>query len=647
MKNFYRKEIDGLRALGVIGVIIYHLEFFLDNKQILPGGFLGVDIFFVVSGYLITKILHDEYNLTGSISFINFYFRRAKRLLPALIFVIFFSNFFAYKLLFPSEYDHYIKSVISSLFFVSNIFFHYSGQNYGESVISEKPLLHTWSLGVEEQFYIFFPIFLIFTLRFLNKYRVLLFILFIVFSFFLCFKISSTHPSFNFYFLTSRAWELLAGGLIVFINKYFEKFDNRAMSNLISLIGLSLIIVSFFKLDDVNKHPSTYTIIPVIGCFLILLNNDKNNYIKKFLSLSLFRGIGLISYSLYLWHYPIFVFGKISNFTGIDNQNLLAKLILLLAAFIISIISYFFIEKFFRKKINFKIINFIIGILSIYFLCIFSLNILKIKHEKQFPLIAKELKKSTWFETKQYFRPCFQRKKYFCSFNNQSENSVFLIGDSIMASLQNELKKTLISKDFQFITMTNAGCDFIKISDKDNQNIFCNSEIYKERLINIKKKPNSILIFHLNYSNKIFKSDFEAQERFVDDLYNFLDNGHKLILIYPIPQMDVHTSNILTKKIRSNKKNLDNLLKDKNNFIHIDYNQFKNDSYFILKILDKVNHPNVFKLNVEDVFCNSIIDKKCVANDEQNLFLIDNNHLSNFSANIISQKLYKIISNIN
>ncbi|MDC0417070.1 acyltransferase [Candidatus Pelagibacter sp.] len=488
MKNFYRKEIDGLRALGVIGVIIYHLEFFLDNKQILPGGFLGVDIFFVVSGYLITKILHDEYNLTGSISFINFYFRRAKRLLPALIFVIFFSNFFAYKLLFPSEYDHYIKSVISSLFFVSNIFFHYSGQNYGESVISEKPLLHTWSLGVEEQFYIFFPIFLIFTLRFLNKYRVLLFILFIVFSFFLCFKISSTHPSFNFYFLTSRAWELLAGGLIVFINKYFEKFDNRAMSNLISLIGLSLIIISFFKLDDVSKHPSTYTIIPVIGCFLILLNNDKNNYIKKFLSLSLFRGIGLISYSLYLWHYPIFVFGKISNFTGIDNQNLLAKLILLLAAFIISIISYFFIEKFFRKKINFKIINFIIGILSIYFLCIFSLNILKIKHEKQFPLIAKELKKSTWFETKQYFRPCFQRKKYFCSFNNQSENSVFLIGDSIMASLQNELKKTLISKDFQFITMTNAGCDFIKISDKDNQNIFCNSEIYKERLINIKKK---------------------------------------------------------------------------------------------------------------------------------------------------------------
>ncbi|MDC0417069.1 SGNH hydrolase domain-containing protein [Candidatus Pelagibacter sp.] len=145
----------------------------------------------------------------------------------------------------------------------------------------------------------------------------------------------------------------------------------------------------------------------------------------------------------------------------------------------------------------------------------------------------------------------------------------------------------------------------------------------------------------------MFKSDFAAQERFVDDLYNFLDNGHKLILIYPIPQMDVHTSNILTKKIRRDKKNLDNLLKDKNNFIHIDYNQFKNDSYFILKILDKVNHPNVFKLNVEDVFCNSIIDKKCVANDEQNLFLIDNNHLSNFSANIISQKLHKIISNIN
>ena len=647
MKNTYRKEIDGLRAFGIIGVIFYHLEIFINNNQFLPGGFLGVDVFFVVSGYLITKLLYEEYNLTGSFSLKNFYLRRAKRLLPALMFVVFITNFFAFILLFPSEYKHYIKSVISSFFFVSNIFFHYSGQNYGENIISEKPLLHTWSLGIEEQFYIFFPIFLLFVLKFLKNLKSLIFILIIISSFFLCLKISSTHPSFNFYFLTSRAWELLAGGLVVFINIYFKKINNKLISEFISFFGLFLIIYSFLIFDDVSRHPSTFTIFPVLGCFLILLNNSKENFVKRILSFLPLRGIGLISYSLYLWHYPIFVFGKMTNFIGIDNQYLLPKLILLLVASILSVFTYFYIENTFRRKLNFKGINFFVGIIIIYFLYFSILNTIKIEQKKQFPLIARELNKQTWFDTKQYFKPCFQRKKYFCSFNNKSKNSVILIGDSIMASLQNELKKMLVSRNYQFITMTNAGCDFINISLEDDETLFCNLNIYKERLQYIKNKPNSILIFHLNYSNEVFKNDYISQKKFISDINDFLDNNYKVILIYPIPQMNVHTSNVLSKKIRNNKKKLDNLFENYENLIQVDFNEFKEKSNFVSKILDEINHNYSFKLNVEDVFCNSIVAKKCIAHDEKNLFFIDNNHLSSFSAKIITQKIDEIISKIN
>ena len=162
MIKFYRKEIDGLRALGILGVLAYHLEILINDKQFLSGGFLGVDIFFVVSGYLITNLLYKEYKDKGKFSLLNFYHRRAKRLLPALLVVILFTTLLSYFFLFPSEYSYYLKSVTASLFFISNIFFHFSGQNYGANIISEKPLLHTWSLGVEEQFYIFFPIFFIF-----------------------------------------------------------------------------------------------------------------------------------------------------------------------------------------------------------------------------------------------------------------------------------------------------------------------------------------------------------------------------------------------------------------------------------------------------------------------------------------------------
>ncbi len=645
LKIGYRSEIDGLRALGILGVLAYHLEIFVNEKQLLPGGFLGVDIFFVVSGYLITSLLYEEYKIKGNFSLLNFYFRRAKRLLPVLIIVILFTSLLSYFYFFPSEYSYYLKSVTSSFFFVSNIFFHYSGQSYGENIISEKPLLHTWSLGVEEQFYIFFPLFLLIILKYFEKYKIFLLSIIIFSSLLFSLKISSTNPSFNFYFLTSRIWELLVGAIIVFWKdniRFFEVLNK----NVISLFGFILIIFSFFYFKEVNNHPSFFTILPVFGCFLILLDKSKDNFINKILSFKILRGLGLISYSLYLWHYPLLVFGKITNFTGVENDNLVFKFLIILIAIILSIITFFFIENFFRKKFEIKAILFFPTIILIYLVCIFSLYNVQRLQEKQFPLISKEFKSRTWFETKQFLRPCFQRKKYFCSFNSKNQKSVFLIGDSVMASLQNELKKGLSNKNLNFITMTNAGCDYVKISKKKNETIFCNNSIYNERLKKIKQSTNSILIIHINYNNKIFKKDDVSQNNFINDINMLLSLGQKIILVYPLPQMDVHTSNLLSKKYLLLKDNFTNFLNNEDNFISIDFEEFKNKSNHVTNLLDQINHKNIIKLNVDNIFCNNQLKGKCLAHDDKNLLFIDNSHLSNFSANLVSKELLKIIDRI-
>ena len=185
IKLTYRPEIDGLRALAVVSVIIYHLEFFFLESKVLQGGFIGVDIFFVISGYLITSILIKEVSLKGKFSLLDFYERRARRILPALFVTISISIFFAWKYLIPSFFIQFVESAISSVFFFSNYFFYFEGLIYNNQESLLKPLLHTWSLSVEEQFYIFFPISLILINKFLNRKFFLFFILSFILSFFL------------------------------------------------------------------------------------------------------------------------------------------------------------------------------------------------------------------------------------------------------------------------------------------------------------------------------------------------------------------------------------------------------------------------------------------------------------------------------
>ena len=374
----YRPEIDGLRAISIISVVIYHAQLKLNNNVIFSGGFLGVDIFFVISGYLICSIIFKELLEKKSFSFKNFFVRRARRILPALIFLIFISSFFSYFILQPSALSNFSKSSISSIFFSSNIFFWQVDSMYMAESQLLNPLLHTWSLSVEEQFYLFFPV-VIFLIFKIDKKFLFPFILLLMFlSIFSTWYGSKNHIIFNFYSITSRIWELGIGSLIAYY-EYFKK-KNFSFSQKINEIicFLSLIIIIYFFVFPVlpNRHPTIYTIIPIVSVSLIILLSGKTSFFKSILSNNFFVFTGLISYSLYLWHYPVFSFSRHIFINTDFENNIILKLFLIVISIILSLISYFFIEKFFRFKNKslktlfififlFTVINIIFSIISI------------------------------------------------------------------------------------------------------------------------------------------------------------------------------------------------------------------------------------------------------------------------------------------
>jgi peptidoglycan/LPS O-acetylase OafA/YrhL len=384
MKITYRPEIDGLRAIAVVAVILYHSQINIFGHQLFKGGFIGVDIFFVISGYLITSIILKELVATGSFSFKHFYERRIRRILPALLFVMLVSLPFAWMYLLPNSFIDYSKSILSSLGFSSNFYFWHIGEKYGAESTFLMPFLHTWSLSVEEQYYILFPIVLLITFKYLRKYLIHILILGFVISLCLADWGSRNHPSFTFYILPTRIWELLIGSILA----YFEitkghRSKHLALNLVLPSIGLFLIGHSILFFNDKMFHPSFYTLSPIIGVCLIIWFSYKDELITKILSSKLFVGIGLISYSLYLWHYPIFAFGRAVEIFSKD-----VLIYLLIITITLSIFTYYFIERPARNKNNkFQTIAIIIILLFFGLLVSNSKIIFQNGYQKRMPKI--------------------------------------------------------------------------------------------------------------------------------------------------------------------------------------------------------------------------------------------------------------------
>lgn len=332
----YRAEIDGLRALAVLPVILFHAGF-----EWFSGGFVGVDVFFVISGYLITTILIEDIE-NNRFSIVGFYERRARRILPALFFVMLVCVPFAWLWMMPSQMKDFSQSLVAVSLFVSNILF-WRESGYFDAAAEEKPLLHTWSLAVEEQYYILFPIFLMLAWRF-GKNRVFwMIVVMAAISLLLSEWGWRNEATANFYLAPTRAWELFAGSIAAFIVQKRGVQKN----GMLAAIGLLAIIFSIFAYDKLTPFPSVYALAPVLGVMLIVLYAEKDTITARLLSNKLFVGIGLISYSAYLWHQPLFAFARIRM---LEHPSLLLMSALSLISLLIAYFSWRYIEKPFRNK---------------------------------------------------------------------------------------------------------------------------------------------------------------------------------------------------------------------------------------------------------------------------------------------------------
>lgn len=331
----YRREIDGLRAIAVLPVIFFHA-----GLSAFSGGFVGVDIFFVISGYLISSIIIQEIS-DGSFSIARFYERRARRILPALTLIICVCLPFAWFVLSPVQLIDFGQSLIAVSLFSSNILF-WKESDYFSPSAEEKPLLHTWSLGVEEQFYFVAPILFIALFKSKSERAPWFIAGFALLSLFASQYMTLRHNSAAFYLAPFRAWELFAGTLAALHVRRFGVQARHGMSSL----GLLLIAVSIFCFDDSTPFPGFSALLPVIGTVIVLLHGGSGSLGSKILSFKPLVMVGLLSYSAYLWHQPIFAFTRIALLEKPSGVTLLA---LSFVSLFLAYLSWRLIELPFRR----------------------------------------------------------------------------------------------------------------------------------------------------------------------------------------------------------------------------------------------------------------------------------------------------------
>jgi peptidoglycan/LPS O-acetylase OafA/YrhL len=668
LKIKYRPEIDGLRAIAIIAVIFYHSQITIFNFKPFKGGFIGVDIFFVISGYLITSIILKELISTGNFSFKNFYKRRIRRIYPALLFIMLIFLPIAWICLLPNSLIDFSKSILYSLGFNSNFYFYYSGQQYDNESSLLKPFLHTWSLSVEEQYYFFFPIIIFIIFKYLRKYLLIILIISFIISLQLSDWLSKNYPSLNFYFLITRVWEFFAGSILAYFEIHLgRRSKNQIYNSILPVVGIILIVHSIIFFNHETYHPSFNTLFPIVGVCLIIWFGHKNEFVTKILSLKLFVGIGLISYSLYLWHYPILSFARITEFVETNNTR---KIILGIVIIFFSIISYFTIEKTSRyKEIKFKLLFTILVSLSL-FLIIFNYIIIHKKgFEDRFPEIIKKSKVNNFAILKNSKNEiCFDNEEV-CIFNETGTKKVYLIGDSHFELISFYLKNKLLIKNYQFISSAIVGCiyfpGFSLIDIKSNLETNCNKNYFSKLEKKIEENNNSIIIFGGRFPLYLEKNNFNNSEGGKDlNLWmkekkfiqtgNFetinssfqnsvekLSKNNIIILVYPIPEVGWDVPRKFIHNFFYKKKEL-----TKENYITTSYKVYKDRTKSSFQLLDSIKGKNIYRVYPHKLFCNKLINDRCLAHNEKDIFYKDDNHPSAKGAEMITNLIMKEIDKI-
>jgi peptidoglycan/LPS O-acetylase OafA/YrhL len=338
MQSNYRPDIDGLRAIAVIAVVLFHA-----GLPGLPGGYAGVDVFFVISGFLITQIIYREIE-ASEFSFVRFYERRVRRILPALFALLIFTSIASLVLL-PYDLKQYGKSLAAVPAFLSNFLFWWGGGGYFGNLSATPPLLHTWSLAIEEQFYILFPIALVFLSRFGRRAVVGGILILGAISFSLSIEVMLHNPWDAFYMPYTRAWELMCGA---FVAMTIKPMRSAPASNLMALLGIVMILAAVFSFTQDVHFPGYLALVPCIGTALVIYGGVSPTLVGKVLGFGPVAFLGLISYSLYLWHWPLIVL--VSYYVLNPAWVPAAKMVAAGVSFPAAYLSWRFIERPFRIR---------------------------------------------------------------------------------------------------------------------------------------------------------------------------------------------------------------------------------------------------------------------------------------------------------
>jgi peptidoglycan/LPS O-acetylase OafA/YrhL len=488
----YRSDIDGLRALAVLAVVIFHAF-----PEFLPGGFIGVDIFFVISGFLISGIIYSELK-TGRFSFIDFYSRRIRRIFPALLLVLLAATVFGWFILLADEYSQLGKHIAAGSAFLSNLFF-WQEAGYFDNSASTKPFLHLWSLGIEEQYYIFWPLLLWLGFRIkLNLGLLTLAIALISFGLNIRGFTVSHDTVATFYSPQTRFWELLFGALLAY---HYIKIEPviRQLANSLSIAGLLLIVVGLVIIHPNYSFPGWWALLPTLGAVLLIAAGPAGWVNKQFLSNVWMVRLGLISYPLYLWHWVCLSFLFILSASKPSLSN---RLIVVAISVILSYLTFRFIEKPIRfgknKQFYTIVLVFLMFITGISGLVIFQQNGL------EFRSVAKVFQQS--FEPRLAIKASCDKELdiafqgYCNTYDGIDKASILLIGDSFSYALGPALE-SLRAQTGKLVTQVGKGsCPLL---DGYGVNDCLKDGIHVNKVLNTKDNIKTVLIS----ANYVFYSE--------------------------------------------------------------------------------------------------------------------------------------------
>jgi len=657
----YRPEIDGLRAVAVLPVILFHAGF-----ELFGGGYVGVDVFFVISGYLITSIILRERE-TGSFSLASFYERRARRILPALFLIMLLCLVPAWWLMLPGELENFGASLIATSAFASNILF-WQTSGYFDGATELKPLLHTWSLGIEEQFYLGFPL----LVAFLARWKGSLFfacILAAIGSLFLSVYLTPIYPGASFYLLPTRAWELLAGSLLAMGGVAFaqERLPQPGRE-ILGWLGMLGILLPIFFYDENTAFPGTAAIAPVLGTALIIAVGDEKGLLGRVLTLRPLLWIGAISYSAYLWHQPVFAFVRLL-WDEVDDLTWLG-----LAAFSIGMahLSWRYIEAPFRSRRNFtrgQIFAFSAAG-SLFFIAVGGALFLAKGVPQRFDADVRSLLEPEKSAIESC--PLAEDGLYRCELGiGDREPEIVLLGDSHAYAIADELDRELTETGRSGVLLYTS-CHPIPgfYTDDFAAGVAREESCQRENLAMLRAATQSSIegiIVAIRWTPRLYPMGDAIQsvgfdngeggvERDLPHRTNLAVEGtgrpsvevaaksdvlaayltklaeeKPVAVLYPVPEVGWQPNRLNLRRIAADGVPLQT--------ISTSSARFRERNRAAISALDSVVHPNIRRVRPSDLFCDTVLEGRCVVQYGGVLYYYDDDHVSNHGARPLVSRL--------